>query len=216
MIDVSSPTVAWEIFTTANGLPNNQCTKVDVDSRQNIWLGTLDGLVKFSAPTASPWNKYNPTTLLPGVRVYDVYVEPHAWNQIADIKIADATGDGKPDLIVAANGSVYSTNTSGEQRLRDLNKSISAKISIVEQVYTGGAFRLTNYTPNTPYREAYLNNIYRGRDASYFYMPYRRHVIAVGDVQGDGYPDIGVTVQYGAVQWSNVYLRALVYKMVVN
>lgn len=47
----SSNTFDVRIFTTNNGLPSNLIQSISGDNRENLWLGTIRGLVKFNKKT---------------------------------------------------------------------------------------------------------------------------------------------------------------------
>lgn len=195
----------WSYFKVSNGyLPSDNCLGVATDSFQNVYVATDAGLTKFTYPTSSDWTTYQTQTMFGGIRINAVYVEPHAWNNVNDIAMEDVTGDGMKDLIVVSGGFQFQNNSTDIHRW-DINQPINAKVSLLPQVYSGGDFVIDDYAPNKRGREVHLSGVYAGYSgANNFWniqIPARRRSIAVGDINGDGWPEVvvGLNIYDGGV-----------------
>lgn len=177
-------------YTTTNGLVANNCTAIVADSDRGVWVGTVNGVTRFSHPSAPPWTTYATANYLPGAIVQCMYVEPHPWNQISSIEIADVTGDGQKDLVVISNGYIRHSDWHDEYTKWDAQHPVNGKLSVLPQAYSGGAFSLSNYVPNTPGREVIFTSVYSD---TIVYTPFYRKGIAIGKVTSDYGPDIFVS-----------------------
>lgn len=76
----------WENFTTENsGIPHNQFYGMALDSKNNLWLGTLAGLVKFDGET---WTVFDTTNSdLPSMSVSYINIDKN------DVLWSSATGN---------------------------------------------------------------------------------------------------------------------------
>lgn len=83
----------WENFNTHNsGLPSDQFNGMALDSKNNLWLGSLAGLVKYDGST---WT------------VYDTTNSDLPWNEVSYI------GIDKNDLLWSSTTGNYAFNFNG-------------------------------------------------------------------------------------------------------
>ncbi len=105
LADLAAPTPVWKVLYAGEYPVRAEVVDLDGDGRRDILVANL-GVYYPSDETkgsvvwlrARPDGSFAPTTLLEGV------------GRVADVRVGDVTGDGKPDIVVA----VFGWRTTGE------------------------------------------------------------------------------------------------------